>query len=116
MAICMVFSLSSSEGLAVLIGRDTQAPNEIAPHGLRAAETTSFGDHGDGVVGLLQLPTRGFGADALDIGSWRLADLDGEHPGEVSGAHGSAPGEVRNTVCPTGFELDGLLDVADGRP
>ena len=91
-------SSSVGEGLAVLVGRDADSANEVAPHGFCGAEPAPRGDHGDGVVGFLELPARGLGAHALDVGAGRLADLVGEHPGEVPRAHRRAPGELGHAV------------------
>ena len=67
------------------------------------------GDRGDGVVGLLELAARRFGADAFDVGAGRLADLVGEHPGEVARAHRGETGQLGDAVRATGFGFDGLL-------
>src|SRR5690348_15482252 len=105
---------ASGEGLAVLVGRNTHAAKEIAPHGFRGAEAAPAGDRDDGVVGLLQLPARGFGADALDVLAGRLADLIGEHPREMARAHRGAAGQVADGVLPARCGLDGLLHLAHG--
>ena len=59
---------------------------------------------------------RGLGADPFDVGPGRLADLVGEHPGEMPRAHGGAAGEIGDAVRRTGFGLDRLLHFADRRP
>src|SRR5882757_644471 len=112
MAICM--SCLLGEGFAVLVGRDADPSNEVAPHGFCGAEPTPCSDHGDGVVGLHELPARGFGTYALHVCAGRLADLVGEHPGEVSWAHGRPARQFGDIVRGTGFCVDGILRVADG--
>src|ERR1700752_3688193 len=103
--------LRLSESLAVLVGRNADATNEVAPHGFRGAEATSGGDRDDGVVGLLQLPARGVGANAFDVVAGRLTDLVGEHPREMARAHRRPAGQLADAVCAARFGLDSLLHV-----
>src|SRR6478736_6067556 len=97
MAICMVVS-SSGEGLAVVVRRDAHPSNEVAPHGFCSAEPAPRCDHGDGVVGLLELPAgrlvahadhpAGVGCDGLDpfdesgiLSRRPCAETAGQHDG-----------------------------------
>src|SRR6202011_4222923 len=89
------------------------AANEVAAHGFCSAEAAPRGDHDDGVVGLLQLPSRSLGADPFDVLTRRLADLVGEDAGEMTWAHCRPAGQFDDVVEPAGRRLDGLLHVAD---
>src|SRR6516164_4836143 len=111
-----VFPLWLSEGLAVLVRRNADAANEVAPHGFRGAEAASGGDRDDGVVGLLQLPARGFGANAFDVVAGRLADLIGEHPREMARAHRRPAGQFADAVWAAWLRLDSLLHLTDRGP
>src|SRR6476659_3755776 len=91
MAICMNPPLG--ECFAILVGRNAHPANEIATQRLRGAEAATGGDHGDGVVGFLQLASSGLGADPFDVCAGRFADLVGEQPGEMPRAHGRATSE-----------------------
>src|ERR1700754_2097367 len=88
MAICMISPLG--EGLSILVGGNAHSSKKVPAHRVCCAEAASRGDHGDGIVGLLQLSARSLGADALDVCAGRLADLGGEHPGEMPRAHRGA--------------------------
>src|SRR5579875_2811247 len=112
MAICMITPLS--EGFAVLVRRDADSTNEVAAHAFCGPEAAARGDGSDGVVGFLELATRGFGADSFDVGARRLADLRGEHPREMPWAHVDSAGQFGDAVYAARFGLDGLLDVTDG--
>src|SRR3979411_1248347 len=99
------------ECLAILVRRNAEPSNEIAAQGLRRAAPAAAADPGPGFAGPPQLAPGPFGADPLDIGAWRLADLVGEHPGEVPGAQRGATRELGHAVCAAGVALDGLRHV-----
>src|ERR1700712_4151912 len=115
MAIWVMVDSSGKSG-AVPVGRNPDPANEVAAHGFRGAESAARGDRRDGVVGLFELPTGGFGADAFDVRPRCLADLFGEDPGEMPWAHRRPAGQVRNAVHSTGFGFDGLLHLTDRGP
>src|SRR6185312_13392009 len=104
-----LFRFGSGKGFAILVRRDTDTPNEVAPHGLCGTKAATGCNRHDGVVGLLQLSAGGFGPDAFHVLAGRLADLVGEHAGEMAWAHGRAAGQVVDVVRPTRFGLDGFL-------
>src|SRR5271166_2661601 len=113
-AICVMrCSLSSGEGFAVLVGRHPDASNKVAAHGFRGAEAAARSDRHHGVVGLLELSAGRLGADPFDVSAGRLADLTGEHPGEMAWAHRGAARQLGNAMHATGFGLDGILNGAD---
>src|ERR1700752_4235902 len=95
--------LRLSESLAVLVWRNADATNEVAPHGFRGAEAAPRSDGDDGVVGLLHLPARRIGGNPFDIVAGRLTDLVGEHPREVARAHRRPAGQLADAVRATGF-------------
>ena len=102
-AICMVdLLLGQANVLRYWSGETPEASNEVAAHGFRGSEPAPCGDHRDGVVGLLELTAGRLGADPLDVGARRLADLLGEHPGEVPRAHRGAAGQLGTLCAPPG--------------
>src|SRR6516165_9351706 len=106
----------SSKGLAVLIRRNADAANEVAPHGFRGAEAAPGGDRDDGVVGLFELPARGLGANAFDVVAGRLTDLVGEHAGEMARSLRRAAGQGADCVRLVLFGLDGAMHLTDRGP
>src|ERR1700676_3634160 len=86
-AICVIASSPwLGERLAVLVGRDADPPNEVAPHGFCGSEAAPRRDGNNRVIVILQLTAGGFGPDPFDVGARSLTDLVGEHPGEVAWA------------------------------
>src|ERR1700758_1947675 len=102
----LLFRRPLGKSLAVLVRRNADAANEVAPHGFGSAEAAPCSDCDDGVVGLLELPARGLGADAFDVVAGRLADLVGEHPREMARAHRRPAGQLADAVRAARFGLD----------
>src|ERR1700756_5388589 len=101
-AICVMrCSCGLGKGLAVLIRRDADSANEVAAHAFRGTKAAARRDGRHGVVGLLELPARGLGADTFDVGTRRLTDLRGEHSSEMPWAHVGSTGQLRDAVHAT---------------
>ena len=88
---------------------------EDAPQRLGAAEAAARRDDVEGVARRLELAPGRLDPGALDEAAGALADLGGEHAGEVAHAHGRRGGQGGQAVVAARRGLDEVLDGADGR-
>lgn len=97
------------------VGADPEVTVEYAPQGLGTAQPAAFGHHVERVVAGFELGTCGLEPDPFHEPSRALADLGGEHPGEVAHAHRRRGGERGQPVITAGRGLDAVLDGPDRR-
>src|SRR5205085_2431089 len=79
-------------GRGTRAGKD-QAPTQAAAQRLGRAEAGALGHAVDGQGGALEQAARGLEPHALDVGGRAGAGLGAKDPGEVTDAHGGAPGQ-----------------------
>jgi len=88
---------------------------EHAPQRLGAAQPAAFGHHVERVVARFEVGACRLEPHTLHEPSRALADLGGEHAGEMAHAHGRRGGEHGQPVVTAGRGLDPVLDGPDGR-
>ncbi len=83
---------------------------------LRAAQPAARRHDVERVGGLLEVTARRLEADSLDEAARALADLGGEHAGEVAHAHAGRGGQRGQAVVAPGSGFHQALDSPDRRP
>jgi len=87
---------------------------DYAPPGLGAPWPAAFGHHIERVEARLEVGACRLKPDPLHEACRALADLGGEHAGEVAHAHRRRGGERGQPVVTAGRGLDAILDGPDG--
>src|SRR6202034_4631854 len=75
---------------SILTRRDFEMAHKAATQQLRTGKPAAAPDLFHTVFGRCELSSGGFDANSLDIACRRVTELESEHPGEVTGAHGRA--------------------------